>query len=240
MNYYERHIGDYLKDTAHLSLLEHGIYSRLMDVYYTRESGIPEKDAARLIGARSKEEREALAAVLQEFFVLVGGVYQQTRCEAEIERFRSKSEKARASIAKRWEKARPVTDSNNEGNTNVSHNGYERITDEIHRAPVPSNQSPVTKERTALSAKPDLMPEVREVLGFLHRMTGRRYREVDSNVRLIQSRLRDTPLADIKRVLAFKGEQWGSDPKMEPFLRPATLFRASNFEQYLAEATSHA
>jgi uncharacterized protein YdaU (DUF1376 family) len=32
VNYYERHIGDYLKDTAHLSLLEHGIYTRLLDV----------------------------------------------------------------------------------------------------------------------------------------------------------------------------------------------------------------
>ncbi|HTH08983.1 MAG TPA: YdaU family protein, partial [Acidovorax sp.] len=68
MNYYERHIGDYLKDTAHLSLLEHGVYTRLMDVYYTRESAIPEDQVARLIGARSKEEREALEAVLSEFF----------------------------------------------------------------------------------------------------------------------------------------------------------------------------
>ena len=48
MNYYERHIGDYLKDTAHLSLLEHGVYSRLLDVYYTRESPIPAADAERL------------------------------------------------------------------------------------------------------------------------------------------------------------------------------------------------
>ncbi len=24
MNYYERHLGDYAKDTAHLSMLEHG------------------------------------------------------------------------------------------------------------------------------------------------------------------------------------------------------------------------
>ena len=48
MNYYERHIGDYLKDTSHLSLLEHGVYTRLMDVYYTKETGIPKEDAARL------------------------------------------------------------------------------------------------------------------------------------------------------------------------------------------------
>ena len=54
MNYYKRHIGDYMKDASHLSLLEHGVYMRLIDVYYTRESSIPEDQAARLIGARTK------------------------------------------------------------------------------------------------------------------------------------------------------------------------------------------
>ncbi|UUX38864.1 YdaU family protein [Burkholderia contaminans] len=85
MNFYKRHIGDYLKDTAHLSLLEHGIYTRLLDVYYTREAGIPEIQAARLIGARSKEEIEALRVVLDEFFELIDGTWLQQRCEREIE-----------------------------------------------------------------------------------------------------------------------------------------------------------
>ena len=102
MNYYERHIGDYLKDTAHLSLLEHGVYTRLMDVYYTREGAIPAGEAARLIGARSKDEREAPATVLSEFFVLVDGLHRQDRCEREIERFQDKQRKAKASADARW------------------------------------------------------------------------------------------------------------------------------------------
>jgi uncharacterized protein YdaU (DUF1376 family) len=84
MNFYKRHIGDYLKDTAHLSLLEHGVYSRLLDVYYTRESGIPDAQAARLIGARGKDETAALKVVLGEFFQLVDGTWIQDRCEREI------------------------------------------------------------------------------------------------------------------------------------------------------------
>ena len=84
MNYYERHMGDYLKDTAHLSLLEHGIYGRLLDVYYTREAAIPSEQVARLIGARSKDERAALDVVLQEFFVLEAGNWHQARCDSEI------------------------------------------------------------------------------------------------------------------------------------------------------------
>lgn len=85
MNFYKRHIGDYLKDTAHLSLLEHGVYTRLLDVYYTREAGIPEAQAARLIGARSKDECAALETVLSEFFTMTDGLWVQQRCEREIE-----------------------------------------------------------------------------------------------------------------------------------------------------------
>lgn len=84
MNFYKRHIGDYIKKAGHLTLLEHGIYARLMDVYYTREAGIPEDKAARLIGARTKDEQQALANVLDEFFTLVDGVWTQGRCEEEI------------------------------------------------------------------------------------------------------------------------------------------------------------
>jgi uncharacterized protein YdaU (DUF1376 family) len=84
MNFYKRHIGDYIKKAGHLTLLEHGIYARLMDVYYTREAGVPEDKAARLIGARTKDELQALANVLDEFFDLVDGVWVQNRCEEEI------------------------------------------------------------------------------------------------------------------------------------------------------------
>ncbi|WP_233472271.1 YdaU family protein [Cupriavidus respiraculi] len=85
MNFYKRHIGDYIKDAAHLSLLEHGVYARLMDVYYTREGGIPASQAARLIGARAEEELKAVEAVLSEFFQLEGETWRQARCEREIE-----------------------------------------------------------------------------------------------------------------------------------------------------------
>jgi uncharacterized protein YdaU (DUF1376 family) len=117
LNYYERHIGDYLKDTSHLSLLEHGAYTRLMDVYYTRESAIPEAEAMRLIGARTKEERAAVLAVLREFFVQEeGGDWIQTRCEREIDRFKDKQRKAKASADARWSAHRPQS----VGNANAS------------------------------------------------------------------------------------------------------------------------
>jgi uncharacterized protein YdaU (DUF1376 family) len=84
MNFYKRHLGDYLKKTSHLTLLEHGVYTRLIDVYYTHEKPIPDDKAARLIGARSKDEQQAVRDVLAEFFILRDGNWHQSRCDEEI------------------------------------------------------------------------------------------------------------------------------------------------------------
>ena len=108
MNYYKRHIGDYMKDASHLSLLEHGVYMRLLDVYYTRESAIPVDQAARLISARSKDEREALSVVAGEFFTVVDGFYKQTRCEFEIGAMQQKAETNRE-VGKRGGRPKKVT-----------------------------------------------------------------------------------------------------------------------------------
>jgi len=84
MNFWKRHIGDYVRSASHLSLLEHGILVRLLDCYYVRESGIPDDLAARLIGARAKDELQALKTVLNEFFYLADSFWIQDRCEREI------------------------------------------------------------------------------------------------------------------------------------------------------------
>lgn len=148
MNYYERHIGDYLKDTAHLSLLEHGIYTRLMDVYYTREGPLPDDQVARLIGARTKEERDALQDVLGEFFTRTEQGWAQDRCDREIERYQDKQRKAAASANARWGAKRPQS----EGNANAS---------ETHDADgmrsqcdgnAPNHQTPDTREEKKPSA----------------------------------------------------------------------------------------
>jgi uncharacterized protein YdaU (DUF1376 family) len=98
LNHYPRHIGDYLRDTGHLSLLEHGVYSRLLDLYYLNNGPLhlTVDDVIRKLGARSPEEREAVDRILREFFTLSSGVWSHKRADQEIERFRAKSESARA------------------------------------------------------------------------------------------------------------------------------------------------
>lgn len=86
MNYYKRHIGDYAAATRHLSLLEHGVYAVLLDVYYAAEKPLPAdlSSVQRLCGAQKKSERDAVASVLKEFFVLVDDGWHQIRCDKEI------------------------------------------------------------------------------------------------------------------------------------------------------------
>lgn len=69
MNYYERHLGDYARDTGHLSLCEHGAYSLLLDRYYATEKPIPAALVYRVSRAQTPEEKAAVDAVLAEFFV---------------------------------------------------------------------------------------------------------------------------------------------------------------------------
>lgn len=89
MNYYDRHIGDYVRDTAHLTMLEHGAYTLLLDRYYATEKPIPADKAHRVTRARTKEERAAVDAVLEEFFVLEQDGWHSGRCDSVIEDYQA-------------------------------------------------------------------------------------------------------------------------------------------------------
>ena len=112
MNFYEHHIGDWDSATAHLSLVEEAVYSRLVRIYYRSEKPIPAdlKQAARLVRAQSKPEREAVQVVLEEFFVLGPDGWHNKRCDAEIVRYREKCEKASRSADARWKRAAAHTE----------------------------------------------------------------------------------------------------------------------------------
>lgn len=90
MNYYERHLGDYARDTGHLSMLEHGAYCLLLDRYYATEAGIPADQTHRIARARTRDEKAAVDVVLGEFFKLVDGVWMNGRAEEEIARNKRK------------------------------------------------------------------------------------------------------------------------------------------------------
>jgi uncharacterized protein YdaU (DUF1376 family) len=140
LNYYEHHLGDYLRDTAHLSMVEDGAYRRLMDAYYIKEHPLPlaMREVCRLVRAVSKPERDAVAVVLGEFFDEVADGWRHKRCDTEIARYLDKQAKAKRSAEARWGASKTQCD----GNANASLEPMR--THSEGNAP----QSPVTKHQT--------------------------------------------------------------------------------------------
>jgi uncharacterized protein YdaU (DUF1376 family) len=106
MHYYQHNIGDYRRDTAHLNLLEHGVYRQLLDQYYLNEWPLPSDEIKlmRLICARTEAEIQAVKNVLADFFELESDGWVHKRCEEELLFYQRKSTKASESAKSRWVK----------------------------------------------------------------------------------------------------------------------------------------
>lgn len=106
LHYYTHNIGDYRRDTAHLSLLEHGVYRQLLDQYYLNEEPITLdlNKIHRYLSIKTEEEKNALANVLQDFFNETEDGYVHKRCDDTITEYQSKSKKASEAAKIRWGK----------------------------------------------------------------------------------------------------------------------------------------
>jgi len=148
MHYYSHNIGDYRRDTNHLTLLEHGAYRQLLDTYYLTEKplALNHADLMRTHCARSADEVQAVENVLRDFFVETEEGYIHKRCDIEIEAFHAKSTSARESAKARWDRVRAEKDADamrthSEGNAN-------------HK-PITNNHKPITSKAIGASAPVD-------------------------------------------------------------------------------------
>lgn len=165
MNYYERHIGDYIKDTVSLSMLEDGAYNRLIDQAYQTEEPLPldKREIYRLARATSTAERKAVDYVLNKFWIETESGYVQKRIQTEIERYQDKQRKAKASADARWNKNKPQSDGN--ANASKAHDADDMRTHcdgNAHQTPDTSNQSPDPKHKTNTAS------ETSQVVGTGH------------------------------------------------------------------------
>lgn len=254
MNYYRRYMGDYMRDTMHLSFMEHGAYNLMLDAQYSTEKPLPAdyEGLFRICRAMTRPEQEAVRKIADEFFPLSGGGRINPRAWREIKAAQATIEKQRMSgvesSRKRWS-----TDSDGSGSSGESTDRYtDGLTDPPSIQPPTTNLQPPTTSLQpprgkALSGKPDADPpsgknghdyltQARDILDYLNRNAGRTFRPVEANLKLIVARLKSgaTPL-QCREVVFAKCEQWGKDAKMAEYLRPATLFNATKFEQYLGE-----
>ena len=149
MHYYKHYIGDYRRDTSHLSLLEHGIYRQLIDSYCLDEVPLT-NDLAKLMrshSVRTPDEQQALQNVLTDFFELTENGYIHKRCEKTVAEYHGKSDKARQSANARWHKENNGLQSNNANAMQTHTEGN------ANHKPITINQEPLTNKKLKPNAE---------------------------------------------------------------------------------------
>ncbi|MCT8824000.1 conserved phage C-terminal domain-containing protein [Glaesserella parasuis] len=80
------------------------------------------------------------------------------------------------------------------------------------------------------------LAELSQVLG----MALPKFRAKGNALKLVTARLKDSSLAECLQVIDYLVAKWGRDDAFREYLAPKTIFRASNFEDYLPKSTAWA
>jgi uncharacterized protein YdaU (DUF1376 family) len=143
MHYYQFNIGDYRRDTTHLSLLEHGIYRQLIDQYYLNEKPISDdlNKTSRLLNARTEVEKAAVKNVLNDFFILEIDGWHHKKADELIAEYHAYIEKQRTNGGKG---GRPVKNPPVSQNNPPVSQTKPKITLTTNHKPLTTNQEPIT------------------------------------------------------------------------------------------------
>ncbi len=99
-------------------------------------------------------------------------------------------------------------------------------------APRTSHSIEPVKE-PSLSSKHDI---AEKVIQHLNDKTGRNFKAVATNTNLINARLKEGAMPmELIAVINRKCAEWLDDSEMSQYLRPSTLFRATNFNNYVGQ-----
>jgi uncharacterized protein YdaU (DUF1376 family) len=179
LNYYEHHLGDWIRDTVHLSLLEEGVYRRLIDQYYIREKPLPLdlNSVYRLARANSKLEQSAVVSVLGEFFTQGGDGFHSKRCDSEIAEYHNGLPAADAKRENERERQRRARDRRKQLFATLRELGHvapwDATTDELQTALSHATNGaghepvtpPVTRDNTAIQSPDTIHHKEEESVG---------------------------------------------------------------------------
>ncbi len=143
MHYYQHNIGDYARDTGHLTILEHGIYRLILDWCYLNEKPITTEQAMR-IGRGNPTETQS---VLSEFFLPTDIGWEHKRVAFEVAAYNAKSLKNKQNGQKG---GRPKTENNPVG--------FQSVSELEAKQTLTNNQEPITNNQKELCASPAALP----------------------------------------------------------------------------------
>ena len=151
MHYYQFNIGDYRKDTAHLTPIEHYIYRQLIDWYYLDETPIPKE--TQMVLRRlclGNENTENLKNVLSDFFKLTDNGYFHGRINEEITKYHENAEKNRANgkLGGRPKKQQLTENNKPKKTQSVSSGNPTKSENNPNQEPITNNQEPINNINT--------------------------------------------------------------------------------------------
>jgi len=111
--YYKKYPKDYLGETGHLTLEEHGFYNLLLD-YLWINGGQMDKNRLQRILKISPKKFEKLFKNIAEFLEINGENFTQKRLSFELAKYNKMCEINQENIKRRYQKP---TDGNTDGNT---------------------------------------------------------------------------------------------------------------------------
>ena len=103
---------DYIADTGHLTLEQHGAYLLLMAHYYMTGRPLPANASVlhRICRCTTDADRSATEQIIRDFFVLDGEVYRHHRIDQELVKAAGISQVRRAAANARHQKTHPNQD----------------------------------------------------------------------------------------------------------------------------------
>ena len=212
------------------------VYHDIMEVI----SELSDEDVGRLfrgIVEYSAEQKEPkFTGVLKFVFIPI-----KQQLDRNVEKYEKRCEKNRQNIQSYWNETKGKDADTNEyeriqSNTNVFNEkrSYTIATDTDTDTDTDTERDKDTESTTV-----DIPSLSSSVLASLNELAGTNFNTNETTIQLFVKLAALGYTEDqMKLVIEKKCDEWLGDPKMEGYLRPQTLFKLSNFENYLNQPDS--
>lgn len=227
MHKYLHHIGDFMRDTSHLSPVEECFYRRALDWYYLNEKPFPNdmKEVCRLLRAKGKIQVQAVETVFKDFFFVEENNLKNSRCEKEITSYKSKniSNKENGKLGGRPKKNNDLQ--NHDGFSSVNDGLSNETREKGNHKPITNNPKPLTSNQYIYTFDLDYVNA--NLLKSGHQMVDQKYvDELQSQFELYYA---DQHMTDNKALVKFV--QWimrnqDNPPKQQSITRTTSQILA--------------
>lgn len=151
MHYYNFNIGDYAKDTSHLTDMEDLTYRRILDLYYDSEKSIPRD--LRQVARRVRSDEETVSTILQEFFQETEEGWIQERCERDIRAYKAMQEGGKKGAEKRWKKGADKGKDKEGNRAAIGGASPPQTPPNTNQEPITNNQEPIEGDSAKRGSK---------------------------------------------------------------------------------------